>query len=72
MLAVFFFAVFAILGVTLWEGVLYNRCRIESSPPTSSAWPAVPSISRSCGHYKCGEYTCGSLYDAYDRGLLVG
>lgn len=70
-LGIFFFGIFAILGITLWEGILYNRCRYTPSPPTSSAWPAVESIERGCGgNYKCGGYTCGSLYDAYDQGLL--
>ena len=72
MLALFFFAVFAILGVTIWEGVLYNRCRLEPTPPTRLAWPAVDSIHRACGVYQCEQYTCGSLYDALDDGLLDG
>lgn len=40
-LAIFFFGIFAILGITLWEGVLYNRCRTDPVPPTPFSWPAV-------------------------------
>ena len=70
-LALFFFGVFAILGITLWEGLLYNRCRLTAAPTSPTTWPPVPDFSRACGNYQCGEaYPCGSLYSAYDEGLL--
>ena len=31
-LAVFFFTIFAILGVSLWSGKIYNRCRMTEFP----------------------------------------
>ena len=47
-LAMFFFLIFAILGVSLWSGLLHQRCRL-SKEPIDGDWIADPNDTRLCG-----------------------
>jgi hypothetical protein len=59
-LAVFFFGIFAILGMSLWSGRMHMRCR-QTSSPVNGDWKVVVGDYRLCGGlHKC-EVVCGSL-----------
>ena len=60
-LAMFFFGIFAILGISLWSGVFYQRCRLTETP-VNGDWPVVPDDEQLCGGFRECEYACGSLY----------
>lgn len=60
----FFFGIFAILGLNIYTGVLSRQCR-TTQYPANGVWPVDDDIRRVCGGYfQCpdGEY-CGSDYD---------
>ena len=44
-LATFFFATFAILGISQWIGLTHYRCRLTENPDTFGDWPLVPDDS---------------------------
>lgn len=50
-LALFFFLIFAILGVNLFTGLTHFRCRITKSPVDGN-WPVVQNDTRICGERK--------------------
>ena len=58
--ASFFFLIFAILGVSLWNGKVHYRCR-ETVGPVNNDWVAIPTDTRVCGDRECPIGTCGSL-----------
>lgn len=64
-LAIFFFTIFAILGVSLWSGQIYNRCRLTEFP-VNGDWLADPNDTRLCSSIRpCGDQRwCGSLAEA--------
>ena len=68
-LALFFFTVFAILGVSLWQGSQHYRCRVTPEP-VNGIWVPLSDPERLCGgSYSCpAGTTCGSLIEAYDSG----
>jgi voltage-dependent calcium channel L type alpha-1D len=39
-LSMFFFGIFAILGISLWAGLLHYRCR-ATPEPVNGDWPVV-------------------------------
>jgi hypothetical protein len=50
----FFFMVFAILGVSVWSGAIYNRCRLTEYP-VDGDWVADPNDLDLCSEYRvCG------------------
>jgi len=50
-LAVFFFAIFAILGVSLWNGIIHYRCYATEFPDENGFWEASTDTLRLCsGH----------------------
>lgn len=51
-LALFFFLIFAILGVNLYAGLTHFRCR-EKPYPENGDWPVVPGDTRICGERQC-------------------
>ena len=63
--ASFLFLIFAILGVTLFEGKIHYRCR-ETPYPENQNWVAIPTDERLCGARSCPVGTCGSLLEAHD------
>jgi len=46
-LAMFFFTIFAILGVSLWNGSINYRCRLTQFP-IDGDWEADPADTRLC------------------------
>ena len=53
-LALFFFLIFAILGVNLFAGLEDYRCR-ETPYPVNGDWIAYPDDTRLCGYRSCPE-----------------
>lgn len=48
-LALFFFLIFAILGVSLWDGKIHYRCyETEWPDPITGAWNTVEGDNRLC------------------------
>ena len=64
-LAVFFFTIFAILGVSLWSGKIYQRCRLTEFP-VDGDWVADPEDAQLCSaERQCPvNRWCGSLAEA--------
>jgi len=64
-LAVFFFTIFAILGVSLWSGKIHRRCRLTEFP-VDGDWLADPDDAQLCSTERhCPENRwCGSLAEA--------
>ena len=64
-LAVFFFTIFAILGVSLWSGKIYYRCRYTEFP-VDGVWPVDPTDNLLCSSERqCSQNRyCGSLAEA--------
>jgi hypothetical protein len=61
-LAVFFFTIFAILGVSLWSGQNHQRCRLTEFP-VNGDWQVDPQDQRLCSDIRpCQDQRwCGSL-----------
>ena len=65
-LAIFFFTIFAILGISLWIGSIQRRCRMTEFP-LDGDWVADPDQTSLCSSYnECpANRWCGSLQEAY-------
>ena len=65
MLAMFFFMIFAILGVSLWSGKIYQRCRLTEFP-VDGDWVADPEDTQLCSEERLCPVNrwCGSLAEA--------
>lgn len=65
-LALFFFTIFAILGISLWVGSIHKRCRLTEFP-IDGDWEADPDMTSLCSsHNLCpANRWCGSLKEAY-------
>jgi len=66
----FFIAIFAILGLHLFIGDYYARCRLSITPVNATFWPIDYNQEKACsqedGNYFCDAGTyCGHLRD-YD------
>lgn len=61
----FFFTIFAILGVSLWSGEVHKRCRLTEFP-VDGDWVADASDTKLCSKIRpCGDQRwCGSLAEA--------
>jgi len=70
-LAIFFFLIFAILGVSLWPGASHYRCRMTEFP-INGDWVPYSNDTRICGGSRqCPAGWCGSLIEAYDQGFNI-
>jgi hypothetical protein len=70
-LAMFFFMIFAILGVSLWDGKIYFRCYETEFPLQDGTWNLVPNDYDLCspGIRDCPAGTfCGSRLDLAAKG----
>lgn len=65
-LALFFFLIFAILGVNLFAGLTHYRCRVTETP-IDGDWIPVEDDTRICGSRSCPTGWCGSLIQAHDK-----
>lgn len=64
--AMFVFLIFAILGVTLWDGKIHQRCYIGDGPPEGLDWVLNPDVTSLCSssYSPCPEGSfCGSRYE---------
>ena len=70
-LALFFFMIFAILGVSLWNGSIHYRCYQTEWPTPDGFWELMPNDTKLCGNSsrECpsGGF-CSSRYVAFDAG----
>ena len=67
-LASFFFAIFAILGISLLDGKTHWRCYETQEPLADGTWIFDPDNTRLCDKdfLQCPKGTyCGSRYDIY-------
>ena len=66
-LAIFFFTIFAILGVSIWEGKIHYRCYETPTPFLNGTWNVFEDDKRLCSSERsCPEGTfCGSLVEVY-------
>ena len=69
-LALFFFAIFSILGISLLDGKSHWRCYLTAKPDEDGIWELDPADNRLCNNEsrKCTNSgsTCGSRYEMYD------
>lgn len=65
-LAIFFFLIFAILGVNLYAGTGHFRCR-ETPHPINGDWVAIDDDTRLWGSRDWPEGWWGSLIEAHDE-----
>ena len=71
-LALFFFMIFAILGVSLFSGTIHMRCYETQDPLPDGTWNLVSGDTRLCGPYReCPVGYCNSLMNATDMGLKL-
>ena len=68
-LIIFFYAIFAVMGSSMWAGVVHNRCWLTSDP-VDGLWQVAQHEpeGRICGgSHQCddGEF-CRNFYDVYD------
>ena len=65
-LALFFFTIFAILGISLWIGSIHRRCRLTQFP-VDGDWVADPELTTLCSAYNVCPTNrwCGSLREAH-------
>jgi hypothetical protein len=64
--AVIFFYIFSILGISLWAGDLHYRWR-ETPTPVNGDWVAIADDNRVWGSRKCPVGYWGSLVEQYDK-----
>ena len=65
-LALFFFTIFAILGISLWIGAIHKRCRLTQFP-VDGDWEADPELTTLCSSYNTCPTNrwCGSMREAF-------
>ena len=63
-LASFFFTIFAILGVSLWDGKIHYRCYETSVPDENGDWKVIEEIIDLCSEdvYDCKKGFCRSRF----------
>jgi len=73
-LAMFFFMIFAILGVSLWDGKIHFRCYTTPEPDEFGEWYTLEGDDDLCskGIRDCpaGSY-CGSRFEANAQGKFL-
>jgi hypothetical protein len=62
----FFFMIFAILGISLWVGSIHKRCRLTEFP-VDGDWVTDPDMSTLCSSTSIcpSNRWCGSLKEAW-------
>ena len=72
-LGIFFFMIFALLGVTLWDGVIHYRCYETSEPLPDGTWNVLEDEKRLCSKIRpcpSGSY-CNSISNVTKQGFYV-
>ena len=69
-LASFFFTIFAILGVSLWDGKIHYRC-YETELPVNGVWKVIEDDIDLCSHdvHPCKKGFCGSRFVVHEQWL---
>ena len=63
-LAIFFFMIFAILGVSLWDGRIHYRCYETQSPLPDGTWKIIEEDQELCSEYRpCSIGYCNSMHN---------
>jgi len=72
-LASFFFTIFAILGVSLWNGAIHYRCYKTEFPDAEGNWEVVSDDIDLCSDVReCPAGTfCNSKYEVHAKGYLT-
>ena len=73
-LGLFIFGIFAILGVTLWEGRIHYRCYLTPEPLANGTWVLLPDYKRLCSDARAcpeGSY-CNSISNITALGIKMG
>ena len=55
---IFILFLFSTLGVSQFNGILYNRCRYTSKPFPNGTWPFNPTLTRVCSKTGLGDFSC--------------
>lgn len=66
-LAIFFFSIFSILGITVWNGRIHYRC-YTTPEPVDGDWKVLPGYTNLCSASKAcpaGSY-CNSRFEAFN------
>ena len=68
-LAIFFFMIFAILGVSLWDGKIHYRCYETPEPLPDGTWNLITNDTALCSAYRvCPVGYCNSVYNVTHLG----
>ena len=71
-LAMFFFMIFAILGVSSFNGTIHQRCFETQDPLPDGSWNLVEGDYRLCSSQRiCSVGFCNSLFNATDMGFKL-
>lgn len=54
----FFVVIFAVVGIHVFQGDYYHRCRLTEFPVNATSWPIDISQTRTCGDLTQGVYSC--------------
>jgi hypothetical protein len=66
-LAIFFFSIFSILGITIWSGRIHYRCYVTPDP-VNGEWDLLKGYTKLCSSsLPCpGNSYCRSRFEAMD------
>ena len=72
-LGIFIFMIFAILGVSLWDGKIHYRCYETSEPLPDGSWNLVPDDTMLCSDFRqCSNGTyCNAISNVTSLGYHV-
>jgi len=72
-LAIFVFIIFAILGVSLWDGKIHYRCYQTENPLPDGTWKLLEDYEFLCSDVReCPtDSYCGSLLEASKAGYFI-
>ena len=54
----FFIFIFSVIGIHVFQGDYYYRCRLNSKPINATFWPVDDGQVRVCGDFTQGAYRC--------------
>ena len=71
-LAIFFFMIFAILGVSLWDGKIHYRCYETPEPLSDGSWKVIDKDKALCSSYReCPVGYCNSMMNVTRMGYYL-
>lgn len=65
LLTAFFIGIFSILGISLWNGMIHQRCRTTMHPVNGDWIAVIEEYGREkvCGGMNTCAHACGSIYE---------